>query len=138
MDEAKVDLVRERLDRAAEDLGAARSLTARHKHPYPRTAVYHCQQAAEKALKALLAWHDEPIIKTHDLLVLLKGREGHEPTFVVWGAAADVLTPYAIKFRYPGEPEPDRAEVRQAIRMAVGIYADVLTLLPAETHPPAQ
>jgi HEPN domain/Nucleotidyltransferase domain len=29
--------------------------------------VFHCQQAAEKALKALLAWHDVPFRKTHDL-----------------------------------------------------------------------
>ncbi|MGB6563047.1 MAG: HEPN domain-containing protein [Candidatus Binataceae bacterium] len=30
-------------------------------------AVFHCQQAAEKALKGFLAWHDTPFRKTHDL-----------------------------------------------------------------------
>lgn len=29
--------------------------------------MFHCQQAAEKALKALLTWHDEPFARTHDL-----------------------------------------------------------------------
>lgn len=30
-------------------------------------ALFHCQQAIEKALKAFLTWHDEPFRKTHDL-----------------------------------------------------------------------
>ncbi|MGH7987544.1 MAG: HEPN domain-containing protein [Candidatus Binataceae bacterium] len=30
-------------------------------------AVFHCQQAAEKALKAVLVWHDLPFRKTHYL-----------------------------------------------------------------------
>jgi hypothetical protein len=33
-------------------------------------ALFHCQQAVEKALKGLLAWHDEPFRKTHDLAEL--------------------------------------------------------------------
>lgn len=33
----------------------------------PEDAVFHCQQAVEKALKAFLVWHDEPFQKTHDL-----------------------------------------------------------------------
>jgi hypothetical protein len=32
-----------------------------------RAAVFHCQQAAEKALKGFLAWHDVPFRKTHTL-----------------------------------------------------------------------
>jgi hypothetical protein len=30
-------------------------------------AVFHCQQAVEKALKAFLVWQDAPFVKTHDL-----------------------------------------------------------------------
>ena len=32
--------------------------------------MFHCQQAAKKALKALLTWHDQPFKKTHDLTAL--------------------------------------------------------------------
>jgi HEPN domain-containing protein len=32
---------------------------------FPETAVYHCQQAAEKSLKAFLTFHQEPFRKTH-------------------------------------------------------------------------
>ena len=35
--------------------------------PAPEDALYHCQQAAEKALKGFLSWHDQPFPKTHDL-----------------------------------------------------------------------
>lgn len=46
--------------RGAEvDLAAAPPLT--------EDAAFHCQQAAEKTLKAFLAWHDVPFRKTHDL-----------------------------------------------------------------------
>ena len=30
-------------------------------------AVFHCQQAAEKALKGFLTWHGRPFRKTHNL-----------------------------------------------------------------------
>jgi HEPN domain-containing protein len=29
--------------------------------------VFHAQRAAEKAMKAFLAWHDVPFRKTHNL-----------------------------------------------------------------------
>jgi HEPN domain-containing protein len=34
--------------------------------------MFHCQQAAEKALKAFLTFHDQPFRKTHDLASLGK------------------------------------------------------------------
>ena len=39
--------------------------------PLPGPACFHAQQAAEKALKALLHAHDVPVRRTHDLLVLV-------------------------------------------------------------------
>jgi HEPN domain-containing protein len=35
--------------------------------PYLDTAVYHCQQAVEKALKAFLTYHDTEFEKTHGI-----------------------------------------------------------------------
>ena len=35
--------------------------------PFTADAVFHAQQAAEKAMKGFLAWHDAPFRKTHDL-----------------------------------------------------------------------
>lgn len=54
MDEAKKELVKSWLAKAQHDLGSAQ-LLANNANPYFDTAIYHCQQAAEKALKAFLA-----------------------------------------------------------------------------------
>jgi len=35
--------------------------------PFLEDALFHCQQAVEKALKGFLTWHDRPFEKTHDL-----------------------------------------------------------------------
>jgi HEPN domain-containing protein len=45
------------LDIAEDDLASAQKLAA-PPSPHWKTAVYHCQQAAEKAIKALLVQHD--------------------------------------------------------------------------------
>jgi HEPN domain-containing protein len=51
------------LAQAQKDLNAARLLAA----PEPSRSVFHSQQAAEKAAKAFLVFHDVPYRKTHDL-----------------------------------------------------------------------
>jgi len=55
MDEATLELVRGWLVKAQHDLASARKL-ATDPDPYLDTAVYHCQQAAEKAVKGLLVF----------------------------------------------------------------------------------
>ena len=55
--------------RANDDLrGAEIDLAAAP--PLLGDAAFHCQQAAEKALKGLLTWHDREFRKTHDLVEL--------------------------------------------------------------------
>ena len=51
MDEPKKELVRAWIDKARSDLGSAQRL-ATEPDPFLDTAIYHCQQAAEKAFKA--------------------------------------------------------------------------------------
>jgi HEPN domain-containing protein len=105
--------------------------------PYD-TACFHCQQAAEKYLKALLAAKDEGIPHTHDLAALLNaccllygqlGLEQHE----VAG-----LTDYAVKVRYDLTFAPDRSELAQAIRTAEVVRRAVLALLPQDAAPKDQ
>ena len=57
------------LDIAEDDLASAQKLAA-PPSPHWKTAVYHCQQAAEKAIKALLVQHDGMLLKKlerHDI-----------------------------------------------------------------------
>ena len=64
-EDPRAHLTRQWLTLSQEDLVVAERLLA--KPPLTGGAAFHAQQAAEKALKELLAWHDRPFRKTHDL-----------------------------------------------------------------------
>jgi HEPN domain-containing protein len=131
MDEAKRDEIRQWLLKADHDLGSAK-LLAGGATAYPDTAVYHCQQAAEKALKAFLTLQDEIFPKTHDLSALLDRCVALEPTLETLRDMAEILTPYATAFRYPGpllEPSPD--EVIEAIAAAELVLKDIRGHMPS-------
>lgn len=134
MDDRLAPLVLAWLDRSKADLGAARVLLA-SKEAYVSVAAFHCQQAAEKALKAYLASKDEPILKTHDLEVLVEACEVFNPDFRSFRPLAADLTPFAVEFRYPSSsPEPTLAEARGALDRAQKLYNHVykkLGLTPA-------
>ena len=66
MDESTAELVRDWLTRASHDLQAARIL-ATADNSLLDAAIYHCQQAAEKAVTAWLQSKDDPFPKTHDI-----------------------------------------------------------------------
>lgn len=80
--------------------------------PFLDTAVYHCQQAAEKALKGFLASRDQPLRRVHDLVLLVEECADLDISFEELAEAAEILTPYGTAFRYPGnasEPQPSEA-----------------------------
>lgn len=117
MDE-KAQLIQQWITKACNDLRSARRLYSDNP-PLLDTAAYHCQQAAEKALKAYLALHDVPFRKTHLLVPLLVDCEQLDPAFAELAEATEVLTPFATAFRYPGDvSEPDPADVAEAIELA--------------------
>jgi HEPN domain-containing protein len=64
------DEVKAWLQKASSDLYSAEILLD-HDPPVPEAAAFHCQQAAEKILKALLVWLDVPFEKVHGLTYLL-------------------------------------------------------------------
>src|SRR5437773_8193056 len=129
------ELVRSWLVKALHDLATARK-AASEPDPYLDTAIYHCQQAGEKAVKGFLAFHDEPPPRTHDIELLLGLAIPREGGFASWLDAAERLTRYATQFRYPGlVMEPSRDEFDQAMADAEGLYRFVLDVLPSALHP---
>ena len=78
---------------------------------------YHAQQAAEKALKAVvLGYSDLTVPRTHDIarLVAMIRDLGLSPPFGSEGAES--LTQYATVTRYPADlGEVDEAEWQQAV-----------------------
>ncbi len=71
MDEALAQLTREWLTKALHDLQTAR-ITAQAPDGPLDTAIYHCQQAAEKSLKGWLTSGNIPFERTHDLRRLIR------------------------------------------------------------------
>jgi HEPN domain-containing protein len=129
-------LVRAWLQKAANDLVSAKKLSGAD-DPLD-TAIYHCQQASEKAVKAYLCYAGAQIEKTHDVERLIKLAARHLPEFSQWLDEAEIVTPYATRFRYPMEDtpmEPERPEFEEALDATQRLYDFVLSVLPAETHP---
>ena len=99
-------------------------------------AAYHCQQAAEKALKAFLSLHDIPFQRTHLLSPLVLQCMQRDPEFETLEDAAEALTPFATAFRYPGDPaDPDPSDVAEVIDLAQAVVEFVSRRLPPETRP---
>ena len=79
---------------------------------------FHAQQAAEKAIKALLVAHDISVLRSHDLAFLL-AQLPCEIALPVALVDLPLLTKYAVQLRYPGETVPVRVkEYRTALRLA--------------------
>jgi HEPN domain-containing protein len=123
------------LHKAALDLRAAgHDLTA--SPPLFADAVFHCQQAVEKGLKAFLMWHNIPFRKTHSLEELGEQCLDLDQTLKSLIDRAVPLTEYAWKFRYPGEPEePLSEEAQEALEIAREMFEAVIGRLPKETRP---
>ncbi len=68
--------VKEWLRFANMDLNTAKHLfETMYPKPY-EIICYHCQQAAEKFIKAIFVLTQKEIVKTHDLVVLAKSLDG--------------------------------------------------------------
>jgi HEPN domain-containing protein len=85
-------------------------------------ASYHCQQSAEKALKAFLIYKDIEPPKTHDLKLLCKMCLDIDSSFSGISSPCARLTPYGVTARYPDELSPDENMVKIAIHEAQQVY----------------
>ncbi len=133
-DPARVADTKGWLARAADDLQAADQLLS-GSSALPGVAVFHCQQAAEKAMKAFLAWHDVPFRKTHDLEEIGEACLAIDPALEEVVDRAVPLTEYAWKFRYPGEPEsPTQNEAEASLALARRVYHAIVVRLPEEAR----
>ena len=102
--------------------------------PAPEDALYHCQQAAEKALKGFLVWHDHPFPRTHDL-----GKLGNlvvelDPALEPLIEPIVEFTKYAWMFRYPGDvDEPSAFDAAAELEKTRAFVEALLAQLPLET-----
>ncbi len=113
------------LFKADHDLKSAEYLLGSPSGLYD-AAIYHTQQCAEKALKAYLAFREQPIEKSHNLIYLCQTAISLRKDFESLLDAALLLNPYATMFRYPeGDLLPTEAELLIAIDSARSVLAFV-------------
>jgi HEPN domain-containing protein len=121
---------REWLNRARSDLTMAK---AQGPEIYYEDLCFHAQQAAEKAIKAVLLRHGIRFPYVHDireLIRLLKRKAVNVPARVL---KARELTNYAVETRYPGLSEPvSDKEYHDAVVLAEAVvrWADKQIMEP--------
>ena len=108
---------------------AGRELRAR-KSPNYDAVCFHCQQCAEKYLKAILQENSKHIPKIHNLIELMLLCEEIDSSFEILRADLVTMERYAVRGRYPGEvAEKDEAQsafaavgtVRDFVRQKLGL-----------------
>ena len=105
---------REWVKKAEEDYLIARR-ESRSKVPVHDGVCFHCQQCAEKYLKAFLQEAGLAFPRTHDLADLLGSALSIEPTWTSMTADLNALSAFAVEYRYPGE-SADLDEAREALQ----------------------
>jgi HEPN domain-containing protein len=111
------------MEKADEDLRSARALLG-VTPPVSDAVAFHSQQAAEKYLKAILAFHGEDPPRTHDLEQVLNRVVVRAAGLGSLRQSALFLTPFAVVTRYPGAGTT-LAQATEAARHAERIGAAV-------------
>lgn len=88
------------IEKADHDLGTAK-LTFKHIPEYFDTIAFHCQQATEKYLKALLSFYEIDFEKTHNLIYLLELVNQKFEISKLQFDEAILLNNFSVQIRYP-------------------------------------
>jgi HEPN domain-containing protein len=101
------------VNKAEEDFEIARTLRYKRRRQTPSGVCFHCQQCAEKYLKAFVVSHKMEFPWIHDLTPLLNRCLTVNPWLEVLRADLRLLNQYSVTVRYPGE-EPTVDEAKEA------------------------
>src|SRR5207244_2811538 len=105
--------------KAEEDFRAAGALWSVDKI-FNNQICFHCQQSAEKYLKALMEERSLFIPKIHDLVKLFQDLRNHHPSLISLKGGYRILSFFAVAARYPGADTTKR-QATSALRWATKI-----------------
>lgn len=97
---AHEDLINEWIDKADHDLGSAK-LILLHIPDYFDTIAFHCQQAVEKYIKAILLFKDIEFQRSHNLIYLLDLLSKEVEITEADYDKAILLNGFSVQIRYP-------------------------------------
>ena len=113
----EIRIARQWLAKAKNDLLNADNNLKADEVPYD-TVCFHCQQAAEKLLKAYLAGKGESYPISHDLFLILEKVLLLRTDAESLRDPLSILMPYSVEIRYPDNwympSERDAIEAREA------------------------
>ncbi len=115
----EIKIAKQWLAKADNDLLNADNNLKSKKVPFD-TVCFHCQQAAEKILKAYLVANQLSYPITHNLLLILEQILPFKPEAEKLRDALALLTPYAVEIRYPDDYDMPSAEDAAEARAAAG------------------
>jgi hypothetical protein len=101
----RLDLARVLLARAVDDETLVRKVCS-DTDVADAIIGFHAQQATEKLIKAVLAARGITFVKSHALSYLIGLVEENDLEAPDELSGADVLSPWAVEFRYEGEEPP--------------------------------
>jgi len=109
------------IQKADNDIASAQILT-KNMHPIPTEIVcFHCQQAAEKYLKAFLVYNDQEPPKIHDLIELVRLCNNFDKDFQILIPKCEYLLPFATQTRYPSKIDLEDEDIKTALAYAQAI-----------------
>ncbi len=108
------------VSKAESDYQLPLVLSRRRKVVFHDQACFHCQQSAEKYLKARMEEAGVRIQKTHDLDKLLRTLLPIEPLWSALRPSLLVLGDYAVEFRYPGN-SATTLDMKEALKHAKAV-----------------
>jgi HEPN domain-containing protein len=128
MKKTNLDLAHGWLRKAASDLRAAELCLQMGESL--DVACFHCQQTAEKALKAWLTHRQGEFPHIHDLERLVALCSALDADFQKLATAAGALNPYAVDMRYEESFWPDANYLQPLLNQARSVFDLVSQKLP--------
>jgi len=116
---AQSDLILDWINKADHDLGSAKIIYL-HLPDYFDTIAFHCQQAVEKYIKAILVYRKIEFDRSHDLIYLLELLpEDIQVTTEQFNKAAS-LNGLSVQIRYPNQRiHLTKEELEEAIAISL-------------------
>ncbi|MCK9413953.1 MAG: HEPN domain-containing protein [Prolixibacteraceae bacterium] len=114
----QIENINEWIEKADHDLGSAKIIYL-HLPDYFDTIAFHCQQAVEKYLKALLVSYGIDFLRSHDLIYLLELLSEKVEVEDSKFQKAFTLNGFGVQIRYPNKIiKLTKAEIETAIQIA--------------------
>jgi HEPN domain-containing protein len=125
----KMDEIKDWIEKADHDLGSAKVIYL-HLPEYFDTIAFHCQQAVEKYLKALLIFYQIDFTRTHDLIYLLERISEKVEIEDSRFQKAFFLSNFGVQIRYPNNIiKLTKEEIESAIEISQEFRNYVLNMM---------